>query len=408
MPTPEQKAQNVRAFESVVKVAAFGETPIAPLSAWSSLAPVQPTGGYWYFSFICPTCQRASPLFRDFSDGNLGKPFVGFGVQATCHFCQRDIECPSEGIAPIQWPLEPGQVMPPSEYAARRPRQYTTDPEYRPLRGALHHYTSLDAFLSIVKSKALWATNIHYLNDTSESDLGLRIMRQMATEARKSATGADADFLAFFLDWLEARVFEAASVYVLCFSEAHNQLSQWRGYTAHGRGICLSIDSGLLVKRMQALGWTFQNCRYSRESQLAWAEAILSRMRREALISRDTEGEKVHGFHSVLNASLSDLLQVAATIKNEAFSEEREVRFISPMISVGDERINYRVGRTALIPYVDFRLVDGDDDLRIQEIMAGPSPTQHLTQSALVGLVRRSQIGGQCNVSASQIPYREL
>jgi hypothetical protein len=296
-----------------------------------------------------------------------------------------------------------------SEYANRSPRKHKDDPEYRPVSGPLHHYTALDAMLSIVKTKSLRATNVHYLNDSSESEHGLKLMRQVAEEARKTAEGIDAEFLAYFVEWLDGRVFESASVYVLCFSEAHNQLSQWRGYTEHGRGVCLSIDSALLVKRMQANGWTFQNCRYNRISQLTWAEAILSRMRREATTSSmEIEGDKKKDFNVVLQNCLSDLLQVAATIKNEAFAEEREVRFISPMINVGDKRIAYRVGRTALIPYVQFGLVDGEADLAIHEIMVGPSPTQHLTQSSIAGVVKQYRLKEPCIVSLSQIPYREL
>jgi hypothetical protein len=37
-------------------------------------------------------------------------------------------------------------------------------------------------------------------------------------------------------------------------------------------------------------------------------------------------------FASVMAQNTSELLQTAALMKNEAFSEEREVRFISPLI----------------------------------------------------------------------------
>lgn len=284
------------------------------------------------------------------------------------------------------------------------------DPEYQPISGPLHHYTSLDALVSIVKSKSLRATNVHYMNDASESELGLKTMKEVAEQVRKGAEGVDREFLDFFLDWLGRRVFESASVYVLCFSQAHNQLSQWRGYTAHGRGVCLSIDAGLLVQRMQAYGWTFQNCRYNRESQLTWADAILSRMRREAAADAPAlAADKERHFNVVLSRALSDLLQVAATIKHDAFTEEREVRFISSMIPAGDARVLFRVGRTALIPYVEFQLAESaDHPLTVAEIMIGPSPTQNLTHAAVVGLVRQNGFKGQTTISASQIPYREL
>jgi hypothetical protein len=202
---------------------------------------------------------------------------------------------------------------------------------------------------------------------------------------------------------------EGASVYVLSFSEAQNQLSQWRGYTQHGRGVCLSINSHLLVERMQRYGWTFQHCRYNKVSQRTWAEAILSRMRREAGFRYATVGgDKNRVFAAVLNNCLSSLLQVAATIKNESFFEEREVRFITPMINLSDERVRYRAGRTTRIPYVEFPLADEHEQLAIQEIMIGPGPTQDATLATITDLVRQMNLSEPCSVSRSRIPSREL
>jgi hypothetical protein len=407
-----QEEKNVEACENLVKVIALGKpgTPIEPLPGWLALAPIEPAGGAWYFSFYCPRCHKLSPMFRDFSDGHLGKPFKGYGFHATCYFCKAAAKPISESVASTQWPVKPGGMPVPSEYAHTPSRMHAEDPEYRPVQGPLHHYTSITALLSIVDTKSLWATNVHYLNDSSESELGLALMSQVAEEARRTAAGIDAEFLAYFADWLNGRVFEIASVYVLCFSESHNQLSQWRGYTQHGRGVCLSIDSRLLVQRMQVQGWTFQHSRYDQRSQLAWAEAILARMRREVGVK--TEGQKGDAkgaFEAVLQGkNLSDLLQVAATIKNEGFAEEHELRFISPMIDAGDNRVRYRPGRTALIPYIEFQLAEPADQLAIQEIMVGPSPTQHLTQSAIAGLVKQKRLREPCLISRSQIPYREL
>jgi hypothetical protein len=82
----------------------------------------------------------------------------------------------------------------------------------------------------------------------------------LAQEELKSSSGIDREFLSYFLWWVENRyVLGAGSVYVLCFSEACNQLSQWRGYTPHGRGLCLGIEIGILVQRMQLMvRWTLR------------------------------------------------------------------------------------------------------------------------------------------------------
>jgi hypothetical protein len=409
--TPDQKARNVAAFESLVKVAALGESKekIAPLTEWYSLAPIEPAGALWYFGYKCPSCGRDSPLFRDFSDGNLGTPFVGYGVRSICLFCRAEMQCASEGIRPMQWPLEPGQKRPVTEYAIRVTRKYKDDPEYKPVAGPLHHYTSLDGLLCIAKDKVLRATSVHYLNDSSESELGLSLMRTVAKEAKSTATGIDGEFLDYFLSSLNEKLWKSESVYVLCFSEQRDQLSQWRGYTPHGRGVCISIDSGLLVRLMQAYGWNFQNCRYTRTSQLSWAEAILSRLRREAAQAA-TAGDESHEtyFEGAMRKNLSDLLGVAATIKNESFKDEHEVRFISPLISLSDSRVSYRVGRTTLIPYIEFKLADADDSVSFAEVWVGPSPTQRLTKLAIEGLVESGKIKAPCQVEESSIPYREL
>jgi hypothetical protein len=409
--TPEQKSKNVKAFEDVVKVAALGDGPIAPLTEWCSLAPIQPTGGYWYFSFECPACRRRCPLFRDFSDGHLGSPFTNCGVQAICNFCKANLRCASESIRPIQWPLEPGQSAPRSEYANRVARKYVEDPQYQPLTGPLHHYTSITALSSILKSKSFWATNIRYLEDSSESELGLTRVRQVAEEARETSTDIDVEILTYLIEWLDRLRSESASIYVLSLSKDHNKLSQWKGFTTYGQGVCLSIDSVLLVNRMQAQGWTFQNCRYNRISQLTGADAILSRIRREAATNYSgiEEGKK-EGFDTVLQNCLPDLLQVAATIKHDAFVDESEVRFISPMINISDNRVSYRTrpGRTTRIPYVEFRLADDVENLSIEEVMVGPGPEQHLVKSSIVTCLKENGVRVPWRVSLSDIPYREL
>jgi hypothetical protein len=43
----EQEVNNVKAFESLVKVAAFGGGPILPLTGWYTLAPIEANGGCW-------------------------------------------------------------------------------------------------------------------------------------------------------------------------------------------------------------------------------------------------------------------------------------------------------------------------------------------------------------------------
>jgi hypothetical protein len=288
------------------------------------------------------------------------------------------------------------------------------DPEYRPIQGLLYHYTSIDALLSIADQKVLRATHIGYLNDARESDLGMSLLKITVEEAHKSAVGADRDFLGFLLHWLDNQWLYAASgsIYVVCFSEVCNQLSQWRGYTPHGRGVCLGIDAAILLTCMQRMGvgWTFQNCRYTQQGHLAWVNAILTGMRREVARNpkadwKDQDSLRLIGLH------LSALLQTMAIMKDLSFYEEREVRFVSPIIALDDSRIRFRAGKTSIIPYIEFELKVGTGDgepLPSIEIWTGPSPTQQLTHAALPSLMRTSRLAKDVSSKWSQIPYREL
>jgi hypothetical protein len=70
-----------------------------------------------------------------------------------------------------------------------------SDPEYQPMRGPMYHYTSIEAFLSIIENKCLRATNVHYLNDASEGELGISLVQELAAQEQQSSTGIDGQFL---------------------------------------------------------------------------------------------------------------------------------------------------------------------------------------------------------------------
>ena len=80
-------------------------------------------------------------------------------------------------------------------------------------------------------------------------------------------------------------------------------------------------------------------------------------MQREASAEHSGISRGAH-FASVIQRALTDLLHVAAMIKHPSFQNEQETRFMSPPIAPGDSRICFRPGRSTLIPYVHFELVE--------------------------------------------------
>ena len=288
----------------------------------------------------------------------------------------------------------------------------TSDPEYQPIGGHLYHYTSIEAFLSIAQQKKLRATALDYMNDASEGTTGFSRIKAVAEEELRTATGLDRALLEKLIWWLDNRyITVAGSVYLLCFSQAWDQLSQWRGYTPHGKGMCIGFPATYLWNRMQQVGpgWTFQNCRYTQASQMGFARAVVGRIRGRAAaqgLSSTSHADLV----TVINEEAHAIFQTAALMKNAAFAEEQEVRFISPVIADSDPRVCFRAGRNSIVPYIEFRLVENERDLMpcSIELGIGPGPMQALTHRAAAHAVARYAFAQGTHYRPSIIPYREL
>jgi hypothetical protein len=100
----------------------------------------------------------------------------------------------------------------------------------------LYHYTKLSGLVGIVKHHDLWLTHSRYSNDAEEIIHGTAIARKVID-----------DYLAtkrlhpLYLQELARLTSKEEGVYICCFCERDNLLSQWRGYAANGIGVSLQF-----------------------------------------------------------------------------------------------------------------------------------------------------------------------
>ena len=91
----------------------------------------------------------------------------------------------------------------------------------------VYHYTSMDAMMKIANDGSIWATSVLYLNDVSEQEFYLELVRKYLPEYRKLhpedssifcniETPGSADF--------------TQRPFVASFSYEGDSLSQWRSY----------------------------------------------------------------------------------------------------------------------------------------------------------------------------------
>ena len=98
----------------------------------------------------------------------------------------------------------------------------------QPDHGSLWSYPLRDGLIGMLNTKTIWASKIHYLNDSKEFALALELASDELTKRIRAATSQDRDRLKLLRDtiYTVARV----NTCVCCFSELGDALSQWRGY----------------------------------------------------------------------------------------------------------------------------------------------------------------------------------
>jgi hypothetical protein len=109
----------------------------------------------------------------------------------------------------------------------------------------LFHYTSLGGLMGIVESAAIRCTEMRYLSDSAELEhavelmewaIGSRFEYEPQKKDKPPLTAIEAQVLKQLQGWLRHSLLKGHGLFVACFTENGNLLSQWRSYTQPGRG----------------------------------------------------------------------------------------------------------------------------------------------------------------------------
>ena len=268
----------------------------------------------------------------------------------------------------------------------------------------LCHYTSLDGAIGIISSGDLWLTNSRYSNDDEELNYGHRLV-DAVLDTLESEAGEDAARP----NWLQRlraqlRVTRDDHVYICCFCQTDNLLSQWRGYAENGGGISLEFDPS---------GFTeIAGPGCSHGLMRLWK--VFYEQKQQQKIIRDcieypfwpegTDDDRIR--------FIADALQFfMPTFKNSDFSEEQERRLIFSPNPATAPKLRFRTRRGLLVPYFSLRdlakagVAGSVFKLPIKEVMIGPSPYRALNvESAKMILAKHEHL--EVPVRACTTPYR--
>jgi hypothetical protein len=279
-------------------------------------------------------------------------------------------------------------------------------------REPLYHYTTFNGLLGIVKSGALWASDIRYMNDSAEMRHTADLIGSEVAE-RIAGGHSNPKLLNQFLDWVSHRFTNGHMLFAASFRSNGNLLSQWRGYSSLGKGVSIGFDPDHLLKCAQRQSFQVGRCIYKPEEQKSLIKQVVDVV--EVLAAGygkafDESGRQSSQFyHSVFEKIESDLLRLAAILKHPSFQEEDEWRIVSPVLTdYVSSPVRFREGTSMLVPYVEFALMpDKDRPLPLEHIFLGPTPNIDLSMNSITMFLSKKGIKPKNGIAYCSIPYRQ-
>jgi hypothetical protein len=117
----------------------------------------------------------------------------------------------------------------------------------------IYHYTSMEGLLGIIKG-CIWVTNIRYLNDISEYDHFLTLVRKRMPELGRHKIFPHPQLnKSELISKLTRRRTPHLPAYVdvpfvASFSQDRDSLVHWRSSCSQGNGVCIGIKTAWLRK----------------------------------------------------------------------------------------------------------------------------------------------------------------
>jgi hypothetical protein len=309
----------------------------------------------------------------------------------------------------------------------------------------LYHYTSQKGLIGMIDSKKMWATNIFYLNDASEFIYATKLIQKILEERLVEITGEQnprsrtlglrsasgwhknktitdpvltpEDRQCIFIENImevlqDLKIdYKVTPIYILSFTGRNDCLSQWRGYCPQGIGFCLAFDTGGLIEQMKKAGLAIVKCIYEEGEQKQEISKIMERSLDALKAAFDKPENPKKAIKDVEIKAVLDFLGLMPRLKDKAFEDENEWRFISARNKFP---VMFREGTSMVVPYVEIPLAGADpaptkkiiESIQIiKRILVGPTPHMMLSKKSVESLLKTNKMS-PCKVEPSKVPYR--
>ncbi len=261
----------------------------------------------------------------------------------------------------------------------------------------LYHYSGKQSLLGILEERALHASNVRYLNDTSELELAKTLAWKLVEKHGELHGSEDgwAEFAATVKDILFTDIEKYHDSFVFSLSALHDDIPQWRAYGNDGNGYAIGFN-GKELEEIASFGQVILSpCVYDDQLQ----HQILNQVIEESYEARR------HGRGSFFEPLF---LFAGPLIKDKRYEHESEWRLVTYGLNVRDRDVRFKLQGSTLTPYwpIKFELTETTPDgLPIRQIVVGPGCDFELEGRALTGLLTLND-GAHVEIVRSEVPYR--
>lgn len=288
----------------------------------------------------------------------------------------------------------------------------------------LYHYTSIDAFMGILKDCkqndfqiTLWATHSMYLNDPTEFKLGREICREALLEVEKELDIP-------FQERLSNRIYNSEEMchqdvmdqvystipekihwgmpYVISLSQNRDNLPMWNTYGRNGQGIALGFNKYRLI---ESEGLYIKSCCYNTFLDEEYKALYLRiRDRWQSLYKNRDEIEQSNVCDLIYDSVRLTFRVEMPFVKHYGYQYENEVRCIAKPYQ--DTKIEYRSANNMIVPYIERQI----DVQCLEQIIIGPCADSERVKNSLM-MYLHDQIANfdilkNIDIIKSDIPYR--
>lgn len=288
-----------------------------------------------------------------------------------------------------------------------------------------YHYTSPEVLTNILKkdNMVLRFTKSDCLNDKSEGKEFYFIYKEVCEEIFKNEQISD-DFYKLIKNIEFKDVFCAyinngynivkkdCDTYICCFSESKDILSMWNYYCKNDKYEGYNI--GIQFENYSDVGKCFFNDEkdYAEVDfyRVIYNKDVVKNILSEFLIDlyENTDYRLYYEKEAIVDTILLVTTKLKYIIKNEAFSHEKEIRFIINVIkNKNSYNINFTSKKGLITPYIDLKL----EKKFLKEITIGSLIEKEIAKNNLEFLLRYNEYildveENRIKIDFSEIPIR--